>query len=232
METVVIVGASSSIGGAIAARFRNASTHLITTYTSHASTDPQERAEALPLDLRDNASIDAFAQQVAKLAPQIDVAIFLAGILPGKSLADYDFATIDEVMSINFNGQAKLISRMLPLLTARSRLLLCSSISAQRGSFDPIYAASKGALLSFVKSLVNRLPPGARINAIAPGLIQDSSMFDDMTPAQRGLHRSQVSSKQLLRKQDLAEIIFDLCRDHWAHLNGACIDLNGGQHVR
>lgn len=232
MQNVLIVGASSSIGGAVAARFRGVSARLITTYASTVPTDPQQQAEALPLDLRDNASIDAFAQQVGKLAPQIDVGIFLAGILPGKSLADYDFAAVDEVMSINFNGQAKLIQRLLPLLSARSRLLLCSSISAQRGSFDPIYAASKGALLSFVKSLVNRLPAGARINAIAPGLIQDSTMFEEMAPQRREFHRSQVPSGQLLLKQDLAEIIFDLCRDHWAHLNGACIDLNGGQHVR
>jgi 3-oxoacyl-[acyl-carrier protein] reductase len=232
MQNVLIVGASSSIGGAVVARFREPSTRLITTYASTAPTNPQERAEALLLDLRDNPSIDAFAKQVGMLAPQIDVGIFLAGILPGKSLADYDFAAIDEVMSINFNGQAKLIHRLLPLLSARSRLLLCSSISAQRGSFDPIYAASKGALLSFVKSLVNRLPPGARINAIAPGLIQDSTMFEDMSPERREFHRGQLPSKQLLLKQDLAEIIYDLCRDHWAHLNGACIDLNGGQHVR
>jgi 3-oxoacyl-[acyl-carrier protein] reductase len=230
MESIVIVGASSSIGAAIAERFRNPSTRVITTYASSApaSASPDE----LFLDLTDNASIDAFARQLATLAPAVDVAIFLAGILPGKSLQDYEFDMIDTVMSVNFNGQAKLLKRMLPLLTPRSRLLLCSSISAQRGSFDPIYAASKGALLSFVKSLVGRLPPGARINAIAPGLIQDSAMFDAMTPQRQEYHRDQVPAKQLLHKQDLANIIFDVCQEHWAHLNGACIDLNGGQHVR
>jgi hypothetical protein len=30
----------------------------------------------------------------------------------------------------------------------------------------------------------------------------------------------------------LSQIVFDLCQDHWSHLNGACIDLNGGEHVR
>lgn len=135
-------------------------------------------------------------------------------------------------MSINFSGQAKVLLRLLPLFTSRSCVLMCSSISAHRGSYDPIYAASKGALLSLVKSLATSLPPGARINAIAPGLIQDSTMFEAMSPERQEHHRNQVPSKQLLRKQDLAEIIFDLCQDHWAHLNGACIDLNGGQHVR
>lgn len=232
LANVVIVGASSSIGRAIAARFRKSVARVITTYASHAPTSPEEQAGALHLDLRDDAGIDGFVRRVRDITPRIDIAIFLSGILPGKSLDGYAFSEIDEVMSVNFNGQAKLILKMLPLLSSRSRLLMFSSISAQRGSFDPIYAASKGALLSFVKSLATRLPPGARINAIAPGLIQDSAMYREMTAERREYHRNQAPSKQLLRQQDLAEVVFDLCQDHWAHLNGACIDLNGGQHVR
>jgi 3-oxoacyl-[acyl-carrier protein] reductase len=232
VETIVIVGASSSIGSMISTRFRSASMRVITTYASRPPGGADEQAGALYLDLRDDESIAAFVRQVEERTPRIDIAIFLAGILPGKSLGEYEFAQIDEVMSVNFNGQAKLILRMLPLLTARSRLLLFSSISAQRGSYDPIYAASKGAVLSLVKSLATGLPPGARINAIAPGLIQDSAMFQAMTPERREYHRNQVPSKQLLRQQDLAEIVFDLCQAHWAHLNGACIDINGGQNVR
>ncbi len=232
METVLIVGASSSIGREISAQFRSASMRVITTHTSTPPHEAGEQSDALFLDLRDDESIDVFAHKLKELTPRIDIAIFLAGILPGKNLAKYGFAEIDEVMAVNFNGQAKLLMRMLPLLTTRSRLIMFSSISAQRGSFDPIYAASKGALLSLVKSLATALPPGARINSIAPGLIQDSAMFQDMTPERQEYHRNQVPSKQLLRPHDLAKIVFDLCQDHWAHLNGACIDLNGGQNVR
>lgn len=232
LKTAIIVGASSSIGRAISARFRGPAARVITTYASQAPVSPEERTGALHLDLRDDAGIDAFVRQVKDISPRIDIAIFLSGILPGKSLNAYEFSEIDEVMSINFSGQAKVLLRMLPLLTARSRVLMFSSISAQRGSFDPIYAASKGALLSFVKSLAPRLPSGARINAIAPGLIQDSTMFREMTTERQEYHRGQVPSKHLLRQKDLADVVFDLCQNHWAHLNGACIDLNGGQYVR
>lgn len=232
VETVVIIGASSSIGREISARFQSPMTRVLTTYSSQTPASTAEQRNAFHLDLRDDASIDSFVQGIKSISPRVDVAIFLSGILPGKSLGGYEFPEIDEVMSINFNGQAKLLVKMLPLLTERSRLLMFSSISAQRGSFDPIYAASKGALLSFVKSLSTQLPPGARINAIAPGLIQDSAMFEDMKTERREYHRQQVPSGQLLRQQDLANVVFDICQDHWAHLNGACIDLNGGQYVR
>ena len=232
METVLIVGASSSIGSEISTLFRSASMRVITTYTSTPPGGGAAKADALNLDLRVDESIESFAQKLQDRLPRIDIAIFLAGILPGKNLGKYEFSDIDEVMAVNFNGQAKLILKILPMLTSRSRLLLFSSISAQRGSFDPIYAASKGALLSLVKSLATGLPPGARINSISPGLIQDSAMFIDMAPERQEYHRNQVPSRQLLRPQDLAKIVFDLCQDHWSHLNGACIDLNGGQYVR
>lgn len=232
METVLIIGGTSSIGQEISAQFRSASMRVITTYTSSPPGAADAQSHALFLDLRDSASIDAFMHKLEALAPRIDVAIFLAGILPGKRLNNYTYSEIDEVMAVNFNGQAKLLMRILPLLTAKSRLLLFSSISAQRGSFDPIYAASKGALLSLVKSLATALPPGARINSVAPGLIQDTRMFQDMAPERQEYHRNQIPSKQLLHPQHLAKIVYDLCQEHWAHLNGACIDLNGGQNVR
>ena len=111
------------------------------------------------------------------------------------------------------------------------KILMISSISAQRGSYDPIYAASKGAILSFVKSIANGLG-GTRVNAIAPGLIEDSAMFNEMSIERREFHRQQKSNKQLLDISDFSRIIFDLSRNHWKHLNGACIDLNAGQYVR
>lgn len=232
LETVVIVGASASIGEEISSRFQSPSTRVITTYASQRPNARTEPNDAFKLDLADNASIDGFVRQVRDITSRVDVVILLSGILPGKRLDGYEFSKIDEVMSVNFNGQAKLLRQMLPLLADGARVLMFSSISAQRGSFDPIYAASKGALLSFVKSLSNQLPSGTRINAIAPGLIQDSAMFEDMTADRREYHRQQVQSGKLLSKRDLANIVFDICQDHWAHLNGACIDLNGGQYVR
>ena len=231
-ETVVIIGGSSSVGREISSRFQSPMTRVLTTYSSRTPGSSKEQTNAFHLDLRNDSSIDGFVQEIKGITPRVDVAIFLSGKLPGKSLGEYEFSEIDEVVSINFSGQAKLLLKMFPLLTERSRLLMFSSISAQRGSFDPIYAASKGALLSFVKSLSTQLPRGARINAIAPGLIQESTMFEDMKAERREYHRQQVPSGQLLRLPDLASMVFDICQDHWAHLNGACLDLNGGQYVR
>ena len=233
MRTVLILGGSSSIGKAICNQFNNQGNKVISTYfLKDDSANTPKNAKSFWLDLNSDKSIINFSKKLVSDKINVDILISLVGILPGKNLSEYSFEEIDKVLSINFTGQAKLIKNIIPLLTKKSRILLLSSISAQKGSYDPVYSASKGALLSFVKSLLPSLPIGATINAIAPGLIQDSAMFKNMTSDRQEFHKKQINSGKLLNEEDLAKIIFDLCEDHWNHLNGACIDLNGGQYVR
>jgi len=230
-NNIIIVGASSSIGNSIISKFRSPSTNIIASYFTKKDIKPEDNIHSLELDLRKDQSIHKFINEVMSITSHVDTAIFLAGILPGKNLKEYDKTDIEKVMTVNFTGQAKVIKGLLPLLDSDSQIIMISSISAQRGSYDPIYAASKGAILSFVKSLAVGLG-GVRVNAIAPGLIDDSTMYKEMSAARRELHRSQTSDRQLLNISDLSDIIYDISKNHWKHLNGACIDLNGGQYVR
>ena len=233
MKTIIILGGSSSIGKSICNEFNTKDNRVISTYFSKKDLlNNSNNTESIYLNLNDNESIINFTQNLVSEKISVDILISLASILPGKSLLEYSFEEIDEVLSVNFSGQAKLIRNILPLLTNKSKLLLFSSISAQKGSYDPIYSSSKAAILSFIKSLLPSIPKGSTINAIAPGLIQDSFMFKDMTIDRQEFHKKQIFSGNLLDKDDLAKIIFDLCQDHWIHLNGACIDLNGGQYLR
>jgi 3-oxoacyl-[acyl-carrier protein] reductase len=231
LENVLIIGGGSSVADEIYKLFEESSMQVISSFYNKQLKNNTQKNN-IYLDLTNEESINNFACEIQEKLKKIDILIFLAGILPGRELKDYDFKTIDEVMETNFIGQAKLILKILSTLTSNSRILLFSSISAQKGSFDPIYAASKGALLSFVKSMVSRIPKGARINAVACGLIQDSAMFYSMSKERQEFHRSQIPSQQFLLQADLAKIIFDLCQSHWAQFNGACLDLNGGEYVR
>jgi len=228
---IIIVGASSSIGNAIVSKFRSPSTAIIATYHTKQNVVHEKNVYPHMLDLNNDNSINRFTKKVHSIAPHIDTAIFLAGVLPGKNLKDYNSTDMEKVISINFTGQAKVIKGLLHLFDSHSQIIMISSISAQRGSYDPIYAASKGAILSFVKSLAVGLG-GVRVNAIAPGLIEDSTMYKDMTADRRELHRSQTSNRELLSIADLSDIIYDISKNHWKNLNGACIDLNAGQYIR
>lgn len=230
-NNIIIVGASSSIGSAIISKFRSPATRIIATYHSKQNIIHEGNISHLKLDLKKNKSIENLIKEVQSIVSHIDTAIFLAGILPGKNLKEYNPTDMEKVMTVNFTSQAKVIKGLLPLFDSNSQIIMISSISAQRGSYDPIYAASKGAILSFVKSLAVGLG-GVRVNAIAPGLIEGSTMYKEMSLDRRELHKAQTTNRQLLNISDLSDIIYDLSKNHWKHLNGACIDLNSGQYVR
>lgn len=231
INNIIIVGGSSSIGNSIISRFHSSSNRIIASYFSRQRIKSRKNVHPLKLDLKSNKSVGNFIKEVQAIVSHVDTAIFLAGILPGKNLKEYKLTDIEKVITINFTGQAKVIKGLLPLFDSDSQIIMLSSISAQRGSYDPIYAASKGAILSFVKSLAVGLG-GVRVNAIAPGLIVDSTMYQGMPADRREFHRQQTPRKELLRMSDLSDIICDISKSHWKHLNGACIDLNAGQYVR
>jgi 3-oxoacyl-[acyl-carrier protein] reductase len=230
-KNILIIGGSSSIGECVVNKFFNSGYDVISTYSSNIITS-NKVFKNLQLDLTSEQSMNSFARELKTTKSSIDSVVFLSGILLGKSLENYSLDEINKVFAINVVGQAKIISKLYSMLGNGSNILMMSSISAQRGSFDPIYASSKAAILGFIKSMADKLPKGSRINAIAPGLIDGSSMCEEMTTERQDFHKNKIHSGKLLSKLDLANVIYDLCQDHWTHLNGACIDLNGGQNVR
>ena len=135
------------------------------------------------------------------------------------------------MVNINFNSITKIISSLSSRFVPYSHILFMSSISGQRGSFDPIYAASKSAIIGLAKSLSQTLTPRTRTNIIAPGLVDQSSMFHQMKPERQEYHIQNNPLNKLLPKDSLAEIIYELTTEKWAHLNGAVVAVNGGSYV-
>lgn len=229
---IFIVGASATIGAAVVQAFKVSGNDLIlTAHRGLASMrQSQPDAQVIGLNLESDDSISRCAAALGT-EPGIDVVIFLAGLLPGKNLMGYGVQQMDQAMAVNFTGQAKLLQKIIPAIRNGGQIIFTSSIAGERGSYDPIYAASKGAVIAFVKSMAKALAPRIRVNAVAPGLIHQSGMFRQMTPQQREGHRQDTLSGELMREEELAAILLDLTRPHWRPLNGVVLRLNGGAYV-
>lgn len=228
---VLLVGASSSFGPELATLFLAAGAQVLVTTRSGLCDGLPEGVSVAPLDLTQATTLDALASDVVPRFGALDVAVFMAGSLPGKALAAYDDSLQQMVMDTNFGGQAALLRRLLPCFRHGAQVWMVSSVSGERGSFDPIYAASKAALIGFVKSLATWLAPGLRVNALAPALIAGSHMYDDMAPERREYHRASTPTGRLTTPQEVAAVLFNLCEPAWANLNGQVIRINGGVHV-
>ena len=108
-------------------------------------------------------------------------------------------------------------------------LVFLSSISGRRGSYDPIYAASKGAMISFIKSVSKWEAPRIRSIGICPGLINNSKMYKSFTKKRLKKLKIQNPNKSFIDANNLAKIIVDVIQPHWKHANGSIIDVNGGE---
>ena len=224
----LIIGGNTSLSSSILGTFTRNGHKVLSSY--HDGKPENMSIEWIKLDCNSDNSITSFTLE-CKRFPPIKNLIFLTGILPGKSIQEYKFEDINKVVNINFNSIAKIISSLANHFAPDSQVLLMSSISGQRGSFDPIYAASKSAIIGLAKSLSQTLTPRTRTNIIAPGLVDQSSMFHEMKPERQEYHIQDNPLNKLLPRDSLAEIIYELTTEKWAHLNGAVIPVNGGSYV-
>jgi 3-oxoacyl-[acyl-carrier protein] reductase len=225
-KTILIVGANSSIGKVVINAFLNQN-YSITATTSKKSKIKKDFVNYVDLDLTSTSSIKNFCEKT-KNERHYDIVIFFSGIIKAKKLSEYSNNDFIDVMNVNFIGQAILLKSILNRLSRNSLVIFTSSISADRGSYDPIYSASKGAINSFIKSLLLQSDIKFRVLAISPGLIKNSSMYNSMPPKNRLKHLNNTPTKKLMDIDDLSNILINICSPHWQNINGEIIHLNGG----
>lgn len=112
------------------------------------------------------------------------------------------------------------------------KIVIVSSTAAQRGeSFHADYAASKGAINAFVKSLAIEVAPEINVNAVAPGWI-DTEMSRVPYDRDGGSGRREIEQAVPLQRiasaEDVAGPILFLCSDLARHITGEILNINGG----
>lgn len=228
-KSILIIGGSSSLGPSIVNRFINRNYRVFSTFFS--SSQKTSKAINFFLDLNNNNSIHDFASNKEIKEAKFDVVIFLSGILLGKSIDDYSFDEIEEVTSINFTGIAKTFKSLKNSFAYKSKIVFISSVSATRGSYDPIYSASKGALVSFMKSIYLWSNGNILTTAINPNLIHGSTMFNEMIKSRQEFHKKNSPTGELTTIEEFSKIIINLVESDFSEINGKIIDIDGGAVV-
>lgn len=227
MRNILVIGGSSSIGDSIEKLFVENGDNVFSTYHSSLPKNANDRVTSINLDITSRDASSSLIEIFDKKG-KVDALIILAGILPGKSIEEYSNDKIEEVINTNFTSHIHLIKTLTPYLNIDSNIIIMSSISGIRGSFDPVYAATKAALIGLVKSLALWNKDKYKINAVAPSLIEESSMFFGMSKKRRDFHKNNSPSKKLISKSQISKIIFNICESDSKYCNGEIIEINGG----
>jgi 3-oxoacyl-[acyl-carrier protein] reductase len=135
----------------------------------------------------------------------------------------------------NLTSQIICLQAVLPHMLERQqgRIILVSSISAQRGSpsGDIAYTACKAGILAMTKTLANSYAKqGLTVNAVAPGII-DAGLTDNMAPQRKAQAAQAIPLGRLGRAEEVGEVIAFLASDRASYVTGQVIAVNGGLYM-
>jgi 3-oxoacyl-[acyl-carrier protein] reductase len=237
----LVTGGSRGIGAATAVLLARCGADVGIAYRSrHAEAQAVvERARACGVrawaeaaDLRDPAAVDRLFERCRREMGGLDIFVANAGIWNADPvpLAEMTEPEWREMIETNLTSAFLTTRAALRMMSDGGRIVWVSSTAGQRGeAYHSHYAATKGAMISMVKSLcVECAPRGITVNAVAPGWV-DTEMA---APALSGPERAQILASiplgRVATPEDVAGPIVFLCSDWARHLTGAVLNVNGG----
>ena len=183
-RTVLVTGASSGIGQAIASKLLVLGHNVIGLSRSRGKIAEQvKNFTSVNIDLSELKQLPEKIRELEKQFPEIDAVIFCAGMGRFSSLEEFSFDQIQQLIDLNFTSQAFLTRALLPRLKKKeiADLVFIGSEAALKGSRKgSIYCASKFALRGFSQALREECAKNTvRVSLINPGMVK-SPFFNDL----------------------------------------------------
>ena len=240
-RTALVTGGSRGIGRATAELLAEAGAKVAVNYRrdDRRAEDfvRQVRAaggEALALagDVSRPDEARQLVRDVVAAWGRLDVVVNNAGIWEEDRAGAGDLDTWDRTFAVNVRGAFALTDAAIaPIEREKGSIVFVSSTAGQRGEArHSAYAASKGALISYTKSLAAELGPrGIRVNCVAPGWV-DTEMTSGALgdPEARAEIERSIPVGRVGRPEDVAAAILFLVSDLARHVQGEVLNVNGG----
>jgi 3-oxoacyl-[acyl-carrier protein] reductase len=244
-RTVIVTGSSSGIGRAIAIATATAGADVGVTYASNlaGARETTDRIGALgrhgnlfQLDLAANRSIDALIEKVRSVFPQVDGWVNNAGadVLTGAGAQRSQIEKLDRLLAIDLRGTILASWAAADLMHAQPdggvivNMSWDHAVAGGMGGRNPeAFAAVKGGVWAFSKSLARSLAPKIRVNILAPGWIQ-TAFAETMDEARKAEIAAAMPLRRLGTPEDVAQAAVYLMSPAAAYLTGQTIFVNGG----
>jgi len=242
-QVAFITGASSGIGRATAEAMGRRGARVAVNYCKNraGAEDAVESirkqggdALALGADVTRAADVQAMVGAVLERWGRVDILVNNAGdLLARHNLGDMTEDYWDRIMALNLKSAFLCVKAVWEEMARRRSgcIVNVTSIAARNGGGPgaAAYAAAKGALLTYTKSLAKELAPyGVRVNGVAPGVIATPYHERHSSPE---LFQKFVASIPLGRAgtaEEVADVIVFLASPAARYLTGETIEVNGG----
>jgi 3-oxoacyl-[acyl-carrier protein] reductase len=241
-KVALVTGGSRGIGRACCLHFAQAGADVAIGYNSNHDAANSALAEIRSLgrtaiavsgDIADRETLEALFENAGKTFGRVDIVVANAGIWkrgPIEELSEEEWRqTIDVNLTSVFRTCQLAAREMKP--RKWGKIILISSTAGQRGeAYYSHYAASKGAIISFTKSLATELGPwNIHVNCVAPGWVttdMSSEVLEDREEREK-IERI-TPLRRIATPEDLAGPVLFLASSLSDQVQGEVLNVNGG----
>jgi len=240
-KRALVTGGSRGIGAATALLLAECGADVGIGYRSRQTeaADVVQRLAALGVrafahaaDLASLAGTVSLFERAEREFDGLDIFVGNAGIWPAQDVALQDMTDEQWRRTMTENTDAMFYSTRAAArrLERGGRIVLVSSTAGQRGeAYHADYAASKGAMISFVKSLAAELASrDVTVNAVAPGWVDTEMVAEVLDAEGRDRIAKAIPIGRVASARDIAGPIAFLCSDLARHITGEILNVNGG----
>ncbi len=231
MKKALITGSSRGIGRAIAIKLHEKGFKVFINYSNSKELAEELASELGTIAVKADVSDFEQVRQMFDEIGDVDLLVNNAGISHYGLMTDTTSDDFHKLFAVNVEGVFNCCKCAVPYMVRQKsgNIINISSICGTKGaSYETIYSATKGAVISFSTALSKELGiSGIRVNVVAPGII-DTEMMSDFSDEERIFLREQISLGRFGTAEDVANIVAFLASDDSSFITGQVISPDGG----
>jgi 2-hydroxycyclohexanecarboxyl-CoA dehydrogenase len=187
--------------------------------------------EAVAIDLADPKSARRCAAEVIARSGRVDLLVNAAGWNDLQPFIDNTSDYMDRVIAVNLGGPVHLTQALLPPMIAagKGKIINVSSDAGRVGSGgETVYAAAKGGVIAFTKSLAREVARYAiNVNCVCPGPT-DTPMLATRPEKLREAFIKAIPFRRFARPQEIADAILFFASSRSDYVTGQILSISGG----
>ncbi len=240
----IITGGDSGIGRAVAIAFAKEGADVAIIYLSeHKDAEDtarmieeryQKKCLTIAADISKEAKCKNAVERILKKFDTVDVLVNNAAIhYPAEKLEDITTEQLTKTFSVNVFSMFWITKAVLPKMNEGDSIIITSSVTAYRGSGGLLdYSATKGAIVSFTRSLsANLIDRKIRVNGVAPGPVWTPLIVSSFPPDKVKVFGTDAPMKRAGQPVEIAPAYVFLASDDASYITGQIIHPNGGEII-